>query len=71
MSDARLSTNGVGPVAPRVADRLFEPFETTKHNGMGIGTYESFQYIRELGGSIAVDSARKPIQSKWTVERSV
>jgi signal transduction histidine kinase len=29
---------------------------TTKHNGMGIGTYESFQYVRELGGSIAVDS---------------
>jgi signal transduction histidine kinase len=24
---------------------------------MGIGTYESAQYIRELGGSLAVDSA--------------
>jgi signal transduction histidine kinase len=39
-----------------IRTRLFRPFNTTKRNGMGIGTYESFQYIRELGGSITVDS---------------
>jgi len=39
-----------------IRERLFKPFETTKANGMGIGAYESFQYLRELGGSISVDS---------------
>jgi signal transduction histidine kinase len=39
-----------------VQTRLFKPFNTTKRGGMGIGAYESFQYLRELGGSIAVES---------------
>jgi putative PEP-CTERM system histidine kinase len=47
---------GAGMPEEFVRSKLFRPFNTTKHNGMGIGTYESFQYIRELGGSIAVDS---------------
>jgi len=47
---------GVGMTEEFVRTRLFRPFNTTKHNGMGIGTYESFQYIRELGGQIDVKS---------------
>jgi putative PEP-CTERM system histidine kinase len=47
---------GAGMSEEFVRTRLFRPFNTTKRNGMGIGTYESFQYIRELGGSITVDS---------------
>jgi putative PEP-CTERM system histidine kinase len=39
-----------------VKDRLFKPFQTTKSSGMGIGAYESFQYVRELGGTIDVKS---------------
>jgi putative PEP-CTERM system histidine kinase len=39
-----------------VRDRLFKPFQTTKQAGMGIGAYESFQYVQELGGKITVDS---------------
>lgn len=39
-----------------VRDRLFKPFHTTKEAGMGIGAYESYQYVRELGGNISVDS---------------
>jgi C4-dicarboxylate-specific signal transduction histidine kinase len=35
---------------------LFKPFQTTKPAGMGIGAYESLQYVRELGGSIDVQS---------------
>ena len=59
-----------GPVAARVVvgdtgrgmsqdfirDRLFKPFQTTKQAGMGIGAYESFQYVQELGGRIEVES---------------
>ncbi|CAD5375191.1 Sensory transduction histidine kinases [Rubrivivax sp. A210] len=47
---------GAGMSEEFVQKRLFRPFNTTKHSGMGIGTYESFQYIRELGGSISVAS---------------
>jgi putative PEP-CTERM system histidine kinase len=47
---------GSGMSEEFIRTRLFRPFNTTKHNGMGIGTYESFQYIRELGGSIDVKS---------------
>jgi signal transduction histidine kinase len=39
-----------------VETRLFKPFSSTKAAGMGIGSYESFQYVRELGGRIDVDS---------------
>jgi putative PEP-CTERM system histidine kinase len=39
-----------------IRDRLFKPFQTTKQAGMGIGAYESFQYVQELGGRIEVDS---------------
>jgi signal transduction histidine kinase len=47
---------GVGMSEEFVRNQLFRPFNTTKHNGMGIGTYESFQYIREVGGSVSVQS---------------
>jgi signal transduction histidine kinase len=39
-----------------VRERLFKPFETTKPAGMGIGVYESRQYVASLGGSVEVDS---------------
>ena len=39
-----------------VRERLFKPFQTTKPAGMGIGAYESFQYVHELGGKVTVDS---------------
>ena len=47
---------GVGMTPEFVRDRLFKPFQTTKPHGMGIGVYESFQYITGLGGRILVDS---------------
>jgi putative PEP-CTERM system histidine kinase len=47
---------GAGMTEEFVQTRLFKPFNTTKNSGMGVGTYESFQYIRELGGSIDVAS---------------
>jgi putative PEP-CTERM system histidine kinase len=39
-----------------IRERLFKPFQTTKSAGMGIGAYESSQYVRELGGTISVKS---------------
>jgi putative PEP-CTERM system histidine kinase len=48
--------NGHGMSAEFVRKRLFKPFQTTKAAGMGIGAYESHQYITELGGKIVVDS---------------
>ena len=48
--------NGQGMSEEFVRERLFKPFQTTKEAGMGIGTYESFQYVQELGGKVSVDS---------------
>ena len=48
---------GSGMTAEFVRERLFKPFQTTKQSGMGIGAYESYQYVQELGGTILVDSA--------------
>lgn len=48
---------GQGMSQDFIRDRLFKPFQTTKQAGMGIGAYESFQYVQELGGRIEVDSA--------------
>jgi putative PEP-CTERM system histidine kinase len=49
--------NGVGMTPEFVRERLFRPFQTTKKMGMGIGAYESMQYVASLGGRITVDSA--------------
>jgi signal transduction histidine kinase len=48
--------NGPGMSAEFVRDRLFKPFTTTKTSGMGIGTYESQQYVTSIGGQIEVES---------------
>lgn len=47
---------GHGMTAEFIRERLFKPFQSTKRAGMGIGAYESAQYIRELGGEMQVDS---------------
>jgi putative PEP-CTERM system histidine kinase len=47
---------GAGMSPEFIQSRLFRPFNSTKSSGMGIGSYESFQYVKELGGSIEVKS---------------
>lgn len=47
---------GHGMSAEFMRERLFKPFQTTKAAGMGIGAYESSQYVRELGGRLEVES---------------
>ncbi len=51
-----VTDSGLGMTQEFIRDRLFKPFQTTKQAGMGIGAYESFQYVQELGGKIEVDS---------------
>ena len=51
-----IGDTGVGMTQEFIRERLFKPFQSTKPAGMGIGAYESAQYIRELGGELQVDS---------------
>ena len=40
-----------------VRDRLFRPFDSTKGaQGMGIGAHQIRETIREMGGSVSVES---------------
>jgi signal transduction histidine kinase len=48
--------DGPGMSREFVRDELFRPFRSTKNAGMGLGAYESQQYVNELGGKIEVDS---------------
>lgn len=56
MASVEVGDTGHGMSAQFIRERLFKPFSTTKHAGMGIGAYESRQYIQELGGDIRVES---------------
>jgi putative PEP-CTERM system histidine kinase len=51
-----IQDNGQGMSAEFIRDRLFKPFESTKSAGMGIGVFESREYINELGGQLDVIS---------------
>jgi len=53
----RISDDGCGMDEEFMRTRLYRPFDTTKGNaGMGIGVYESREIIREIGGSMKVES---------------
>ncbi|ATQ73582.1 PEP-CTERM system histidine kinase PrsK [Massilia violaceinigra] len=47
---------GEGMSEEFIRERLYKPFESTKSAGMGIGAFESREYIHELGGSLTVSS---------------
>jgi len=52
-----IEDTGAGMDEDFINNRLFRPFETTKGNaGMGIGVYETREYIRSLKGNLSVDS---------------
>jgi len=51
-----IGDTGHGMTSEFVRERLFKPFQTTKRTGMGIGAYESYQYVHELGGRVLVDT---------------
>ena len=52
-----VADTGVGMSPEFVRDKLFKPFATTKASGMGIGVYESSQYLAGIGGQMAIESA--------------
>ncbi len=56
MALVEVGDTGHGMTPEFVRERLFKPFQTTKATGMGIGAYESLQYVQELGGRVQVDS---------------
>ena len=52
-----IKDNGHGMSSEFIRNRLFKPFDTTKGNaGMGIGMYESREFMRQMGGEIMVES---------------
>ncbi len=52
-----IQDTGCGMDKTFLRERLFRPFDTTKGNaGMGIGVYESREFINNLGGQIDVHS---------------
>ncbi|HEY3700432.1 MAG TPA: XrtA/PEP-CTERM system histidine kinase PrsK [Spongiibacteraceae bacterium] len=53
-----IEDNGAGMDQEFIKNQLFRPFVTTKSGkGMGIGAYQTREFISSLGGKVAVDSA--------------
>jgi putative PEP-CTERM system histidine kinase len=52
----RIADSGEGMSEEFIRERLFKPFDSTKSAGMGIGVFESREYIQELGGQLEVAS---------------
>jgi putative PEP-CTERM system histidine kinase len=51
-----IADTGEGMSEEFIRERLFKPFESTKSAGMGIGVFESREYINELGGALELES---------------
>jgi putative PEP-CTERM system histidine kinase len=52
----QVSDTGMGMSEHFLRNQLFKPFESTKVHGMGIGTFESKEYVGQLGGKLEVES---------------
>jgi putative PEP-CTERM system histidine kinase len=55
--EIEVADSGCGMDARFIAERLFRPFDTTKGNaGMGVGVYESREFVVAAGGNLEVES---------------
>jgi putative PEP-CTERM system histidine kinase len=52
-----IKDTGYGMSEKFIREKLFKPFESTKSAGMGIGVFESREYVSELGGELEVSSS--------------
>jgi signal transduction histidine kinase len=52
-----VADTGRGMSRAFVDTELFRPFTSTKEHGMGVGAFESREYVREIGGALSVSSA--------------
>lgn len=52
-----ISDTGTGMSEEFIREKLFSPFVSTKVAGMGIGVFETREYVHELGGSLEVKSS--------------
>lgn len=57
--EIEVKDTGHGMSKQFIQEKLFKPFESTKTAGMGVGVFESREYINELGGKIEVTSKVK------------
>ncbi len=63
----KILDNGSGIAEELLPDRLFEPFQTTKDNGSGIGLWQVKNLISSLGGNISAEN-RRVTGAKFTIE---
>ena len=49
-------TDSGGGIAPDVLPHVFEPFYSTKPEGLGLGLFISRNIVKQHGGQIEVDS---------------
>jgi signal transduction histidine kinase len=54
-AQVEIEDNGPG-VSPEIAQHLFEPFETSKPRGMGLGLWLSREMVKAYGGSLRWDA---------------
>ncbi|MDR2208713.1 MAG: PEP-CTERM system histidine kinase PrsK [Azoarcus sp.] len=62
-----VTDTGCGMTEDFIREHLSRPFQTTKSSGMGIGVFETRQYIRELGGDVSYES-KKGVGTRVTIE---
>ncbi|MFZ6691555.1 XrtA/PEP-CTERM system histidine kinase PrsK [Undibacterium sp. SXout20W] len=57
--EIRIIDNGAGMSEEFINEKLFSPFVSTKVAGMGIGVFETREYVQQLGGRLEVISQPK------------
>ncbi len=66
-----LTVSDSGPgINPDVAERLFQPFATTKADGLGLGLVISRDIMRDLGGDLTVQPRQSGAQFVMEIPRA-